>query len=210
MMALDTPDITLAHSFRNDLEKIGYHGKHWQVILLPSKRGSYITRLCSKKIIQKISYFATQGAHTWQLKNTFYQQHTPQMDIIFLKRVFDAEGSVSKSINFIIISITLVNETAISQISSLLTSLGVYNKYYKTQDGYFKLLITRQKAVEKFYLIVGFGLPRKQERLRTLMYEMWGSETFTSQSKRCPHCGKMMKLNRITHTHTCVCGLGNP
>lgn len=106
-------------------------------------------------------------------------------DIIELLRgLFDADGYVtSAGDKNNMVGLTSSSRIMLDNVQSLLLRLGIYSQIVfqkpdnrdrkiRTKNGYYKLLISRSKAVRIFYEKIGFKISRKNEVLKTAVYNL--------------------------------------
>ncbi|MFH1631136.1 MAG: LAGLIDADG family homing endonuclease [Candidatus Aenigmatarchaeota archaeon] len=155
--------------FASDVEKVyglkvswftntsGFTGKPIQFVQLRSKLAYY-----------DLMNFGKYYSNNWTIPETILKS-SKKIKIEFLRAFCDDEGSVIP--NERKIKIYSKNRQGLTQIRKMLSGLGIQSnmKYGFGADRNIYALIISDDGLQKFHKIIGFGLYRKQQKLKQLI-----------------------------------------
>lgn len=179
MLALETPEEELAKLIVADFAG----AYNYRAMIRKRSRGTFAVQICSKTIVEEMLFFAQKervlsGRYKINLTEGFLEQLNKRKTIVFLQRLYDCEGSVTLDGRCIHISMTTISDQMMKHVSSMLSHLGIENSLIKDESNHklhpvrsiaWKVRINKNESVCKFSDVIGFGLPRKRERLLTLI-----------------------------------------
>lgn len=156
-----------------------------------SKNGRWRAIIFSKTLIKflKDVFGLSHGvtARTKQIPSLIMQSPKPVVSA-FLRAYFDCDGCASSKSGVILStsSDSLAEDTQI-----ILLNYGILSGRSKAKDGCWQLRITG-KSARIFYNEIGFGLKRKQEKLKAYIdgHKQWHQEKWFDTISKIEYCGK--------------------
>lgn len=132
---------------------------------------NYTISFCSEAIGKFLLSLGNYGTKNWNVPE-FILEGNKKIKGSYLKAFFDDEGSFKENHT---LKVMTINKNGMKQIKGLLNNLGIHcrlkpEKYNGFGEGTsYNITISHQTNIKKFCQEIGFGIKRKQEKLKNYL-----------------------------------------